>query len=128
MSPIRLSKLESATRAVLAFCEAINRHDIPGIMQLISDDCIYEDYTPAPDGAVYSGKAEISLYFHDFFRLSPHIHIEIEEIFGLGYRCVLRWKYEWVDDTGEKAYLRGVDIFKLQEGFICERLSYVKAS
>ncbi|MFU8774125.1 MAG: nuclear transport factor 2 family protein [Anaerolineales bacterium] len=119
-----MSRLESATRAVLAFSEAFNRHDVPGMMHLISDDCIYEDYTPAPDGAVYSGKAEITQYFHDLFRQSPHALIEIEEIFGMGYRCVMRWKSEWVDNAGEKRHLRGVDIFKLKEGFICEKLSY----
>jgi hypothetical protein len=37
MSPIRMSKLEAAMRVVLAFNEAFNRHDVPGMMQLMSD-------------------------------------------------------------------------------------------
>ena len=51
---------------------------------------------------------------------------EIEEIFGLGMRCVARWKYSWVDAEGERGYVRGVDILRVKNGAIYERLSYIK--
>jgi hypothetical protein len=35
--------------------EAINRHDVPGMMKLISDDCVFENTTPDPDSTRYSG-------------------------------------------------------------------------
>jgi hypothetical protein len=38
MSPIRMSRLESAMRLVLAFNEAFNRHDVAGMLQLMSDE------------------------------------------------------------------------------------------
>jgi len=126
MSPIRMSKLESAMRVVLAFNEAFNRHDVTGMMQLVSDNCVFENTDPAPDGAVYTGKEAISEFWQDIFRESPHAHIEIEEIFGLGNRCIMRWRYDWVDTAGENGHVRGVDIFQVKEGFICEMLSYVK--
>ena len=128
MSPIRMSKIESAMRAVLAFKEAFNLHDVAGITQLLSEDCIFEDFVPAPDGAVYSGKEAIARYWEDFFRESPHAHIEIEEIFGFGKRCIMRWKYEWVDAAGEKGHIRGVDIVRVKKDTICEKLSYVKGA
>ena len=37
----------------LEFNEAFNRHDVAGMMQPMSDDCIFENTGPAPDGAVY---------------------------------------------------------------------------
>ena len=126
MSPTRMSKVESATRLVLAFIEAFNRHDVGGMMELMSEDCIYEHNGPSPDGAVYSGKEAITQFWHDFFRESPPAHIEIEEIFGLGMHCVIRWRYEWVDAAGEKGHVRGVDIFKLKDGLNCEQFSYIK--
>ena len=46
MSPIRMSKLESAVRVVLEFNEAFNRHDVAGMMQLMSDDCVFEETFP----------------------------------------------------------------------------------
>jgi limonene-1,2-epoxide hydrolase len=126
MSPIRMSKLESAMRVVLAFNEAFNRHDVAGIMQLMSDDCVFENTNPAPDGAVYSGKEAVTQFWQEFFRESPQAHIEIEEIFGLDKRCVMRWRYDWVDATRQKGHVRGADIFKVIDGLICEKLSYVK--
>jgi predicted SnoaL-like aldol condensation-catalyzing enzyme len=126
MSPIRMSRIETAMRVVLAFNEAFNRHDVAGMMQLMSDDCVFENTNPAPDGTVYSGKEAVTQFWQDFFRESPQAHIEIEEIFGLDKRCVMRWRYDWIDETGQKGHVRGVDIFKVIDGLICEKLSYVK--
>ena len=126
MSPTRMSRLESSVRVVLAFNEAFNRHDLTEMMQLMSDDCVFENTGPAPEGAVYAGKEAITQFWQGFFRESPQAHIEIEEIFGLGIRCVMRWRYDWVDAAGKKGHIRGVDIFQVKNGSICEKLSYVK--
>lgn len=126
MSPIRMSKLESAVRTVLNFNEAFNRHDVAGMMELMGDDCVFENTQPAPDGTVYSGKTVITGFWQAFFRESPQAHIEIEEIFGLGERCIMRWRYSWVDMKGEGGHVRGVDIFRVTNGSIREKLSYVK--
>jgi predicted SnoaL-like aldol condensation-catalyzing enzyme len=121
MSPIRMSKMEAGIRLVLEFNDAFNRHDVPGMMQRMSDDCLFENTYPAPDGTAYKGKEAVTRFWEEFFRDSPGAHIEIEEIFGMGNRCVMRWRYEWGD-----GHVRGVDIFKVQEGLIAEKLSYVK--
>ena len=127
MSPFRMSKIEGGLRAVLAFNEAFNHHDVAGMMNLMSEDCLFENTAPAPDGTVYAGKEAVTQFWQDFFRASPQAHIEIEEAFGLGNnRVVMRWKYSWMDATGNKGHVRGVDIFKLRDGLICEKLSYVK--
>ncbi len=126
MSPRQMSRLESAIRIVLEFNEAFNRQDVAGMMQLMSDDCVFENTAPAPDGAVYSGKEAVTRFWQDFFRESPQAHIEVEEIFGLGFRCIMRWRYDWIDDAGKKGHVRGVDIFRVKDGAICEKLSYVK--
>ena len=126
MSPARMSKLEASTRLVLEFNEAFNRHDVAGMMQLMSADCSFENTYPAPDGTVYSGKETVTQFWRDFFRESPQAHIDIEEIFGLGERCVMRWRYSWVEMDGKQGHVRGVDIFRVREGSILEKLSYVK--
>jgi predicted SnoaL-like aldol condensation-catalyzing enzyme len=126
MSPIRISKLEAGMRVVLEFNEAFNRHNVAGMTHLMSDDCLFANTDPAPDGTVYKGKEAVTQFWQDFFRESPQAHIEIEEIFGMGFRCVMRWKYNWVEADGKPGHIRGVDIFKLKDGLICEKLSYVK--
>ncbi len=121
-----MTRLESATRVVLDFNDAFNRHDVAGMMQLMSDDCVFENTNPAPDGTVYSGKQAVTQFWEDFFRVSPHAHIKIEEIVGLGNRCIMRWRYNWVDATGTEGHVRGIDIFQVKNGLIQEKLSYVK--
>ncbi len=95
-------------------------------MQLMSDDCVFEDTHPAPDGTVFSGKEVVTRFWQDFFRQSPQAHIQIEEVLGLGIRCIMRWRYDWVDVAGKKGHVRGVDVFQVKNGSICEKLSYVK--
>jgi ketosteroid isomerase-like protein len=121
MSPAKLSRFETAVRIVLEFNEAFNRHDVNGMMKLMSEDCVFENTAPAPDGSAYAGKEAVTQFWQEFFRESPKAHIEIEEIFGFGNHCVMRWKYTWGD-----GHVRGVDVFKIKDELICEKLSYVK--
>jgi hypothetical protein len=121
-----MSKIEGATRLVLEFNEAFNRHDVGGMMRLMSDDCVFENTAPAPDGTVYTGKEAVTQFWQEFFRESPHAQIEIEEVFGFGNRCVMHWKYTWVDTAEKKGHVRGVDIFEIKVGLICKKSSYVK--
>jgi predicted SnoaL-like aldol condensation-catalyzing enzyme len=126
MSPIRMARVESGVRIVIAFNEAFNRHDVAGMIQLMSDDCVFENTAPPPDGAVYSGKEAVARFWQDFFRQSPHAQVKIEEIFGFGIRCIMRWRYDWVDGAGNAEHVRGVDLYQLKNGLIGEKLSYVK--
>jgi predicted SnoaL-like aldol condensation-catalyzing enzyme len=123
---MKMSRIETGIRNILAFNEAFNRHDVVGMMQFVSDTCVFESSAPAPDGALYTGKAAITQYWQDFFQQSPQAHRQIEDIFGLGMRCVMRWRYEGIDGAGGRKHIRGVDIFKFKDSLICEMLSYVK--
>lgn len=126
MSPTRMSKIENAARTVLEFNEAFNRHDVAAMMKLMSEDCVFENTAPPPDGTTYQGKEAVTRFWQEFFCQSPHARIEIEEIFSAGTRCVMRWKYHWVDLAGNAGHVRGVDIFRVKDGYICEKFSYVK--
>ena len=121
MAPARMSKVESGVRTILEFNDAFNRHDVDGMMKFASEDTIFENTDPAPDGTRYSGKEAVTKFWRDFFREAPQAHIDIEEIFGLGFHVVMRWKYSW-----GAGHVRGVDVFKFKDGLISEKLSYVK--
>jgi predicted SnoaL-like aldol condensation-catalyzing enzyme len=108
-------------RIVLDFNDAFNRHDVTRIADLLSNDCVFETTDPAPDGSTYRGKGAIIEYLQGFFQRSPQAHMEIEEIFGMGMHCIMRWKYTWGD-----GHVRGVDVFKIEDNLICEKFSYVK--
>jgi steroid delta-isomerase-like uncharacterized protein len=123
---MKMAKIEAAMRVALAFNDALNRHDVPAMMALMSEDCVFENTSPAPDGTRYVGKEAVAQFWQEFFRAAPQARIQVEEIFGLGWRCVIRWRYDWVDAAGQPGHVRGVDIFTVKDGLINEKLSYVK--
>jgi len=126
MSPIHMQRVESGMRAMIAFTEAHNRHDLDAMMELVSDKCIFETTTPAPDGTLCQGKESITQYWRELLAHSPDACIKIEDIFGFGLRCILLWSYSWIDEAGNKRHLRGVDICRVQDGIIQEVKSYIK--
>ena len=126
MSPVRMDRFESGIRLVIAFNEAFNRHDVPAMMEMMSEQVAFENTAPAPDGTLYKGRVAVSEYWQNFFTSSPHAHIIIDEIFGFGNRVVMLWRYNWEDSTGQPGHVRGVDIYRIVNNLITEKLSYVK--
>ena len=62
----------------------------------------------------------------DFFAASPDAHFTEEDCIVSGDRCVVRWRYEWTDADGRAGHVRGVDVMRVRDGKIAEKLSYVK--
>ena len=111
---------------VLQFQEALNRKDTAAMQRLLTPDTIFENTYPPPDGSRYAGREAVMAFWVEFFQASKEVSFEPEEIFAAGERCVLRWVYRWVGKDGTHGHLRGVDVFRLREGLIAEKLSYVK--
>ncbi len=126
MSPARMTKVEAGMRAALAFQAAFNRHDSAAIVALLTDDCAFEAASPAPAGTTFSGKEAIGRFWEQFFRATAQAQLETEEVFGFGARAILRWRRSWVDEEGRQHHLRGLSIFQVSDGLICQHLSYVK--
>jgi hypothetical protein len=113
-------------KTVIRFNEALNGRDVATMMDLMTEDCLFENTYPPPDGTHYVGQAAVQAFWEEFFRDSSQAHFEIEEIFAGQNRCVMRWVYRWADQAGQPGYIRGVDIYKLSNSLIAEKLSYVK--
>jgi limonene-1,2-epoxide hydrolase len=126
MTPARMDRIEAGVRTVMAFIEALNRRDVTGMMALMSEECNFESASPTPDGRRYTGKAEIEAYFQRMLDQSQEVKVKIEEAFGFGYRCIMLWRLDWSDTEGNVGHMRGVDIYRVQDGLIREQLSYVK--
>ena len=118
--------MSDATRTVVErFNEAFNRHDVDAIMSWMTEDCVFENTRPAPDGTRISGQIAVRAFWEEFFRRSPQAHFETEEMITAGDRCVIRWTYKWVRDE-KQGHVRGVDVFRVRDGKVAEKLSYVK--
>ena len=127
-SPLELTPdlVAQNTQAVVErFNEAFNRHDVDGIMQSMTADCVFENTRPAPDGTRLVGQAAVRSFWEEFFARSPQARFDTEDLFVAGDRCVVRWTYHWVRE-GKTGHVRGVDVFRVRNGQIAEKLSYVK--
>jgi len=117
---------KSTVTAVNRFNEAFNRHDVDAVMAAMTKDCVFENTWPAPDGERYEGREAVRSFWEKFFRSSPNSVFKAEEIFAGGDRCVVRWRYEWVEKDGKPGHVRGVDVVRVRDGKVAEKLSYVK--
>jgi len=118
---------ESETKATLdvirRFNEAFNRHDVDGVMALMTADCVFENTLPAPDGERFEGAGPVRAFWRTFFQSTPGARFETEEVFAAGERGVVRWIFRW-DDRG--GHVRGVDVIRVRDGKVAEKLAYVK--
>jgi ketosteroid isomerase-like protein len=108
------------------FNEAFNRHDVPGIMALMTDDVVFENTSPSPDGERFEGQEAVRGFWVRFFASSPNAHFETEDLFAAGDRATTRWRYTWKGDDGKEGHVRGVDVFRVRDSKVAEKLSYVK--
>jgi ketosteroid isomerase-like protein len=116
----------SETLAVVTrFNEAFNAHDVARIMASMTEDCVFENTRPAPDGERFEGQTAVRQVWEALFVRSPKARFETEEMFACGDRCVVRWIYHF-ERQGTKGHVRGVDVFRVRDGMVAEKLSYVK--
>ncbi|HLZ63024.1 MAG TPA: nuclear transport factor 2 family protein [Ktedonosporobacter sp.] len=108
------------------FGDALNRHDLQALMALMTDDCIFENTYPPPDGERFEGQEAVRGFWEEFFRASPQSDFQSEEVIANGDRCTVRWRYRWTNSDGSHGHVRGVDVFRVRNGRVVEKLAYVK--
>jgi len=111
----------STEATVNAFNDAFGRHDVDAVMALMTDDCVFENTLPTPDGERHVGQEAVRAFWNQFFADSPRAAFETEEMVVSGDRATVRWRFDWGD-----GHIRGIDLFKVRDGKVAEKLSYVK--
>lgn len=113
---------DNTLSVINAFNDAFNRHDVDDIMALMTDDCVFENTSPAPDGERFVGAAAVRGFWQRFFAGAPNAHFVSEDVFTCGDRGLVRWTYRWSDS----GHVCGVDVMRVRDGKVAEKLSYVK--
>jgi len=114
------------TRLVIdRFNEAFNRHDVDALAPLLTDDTVFEDTSPAPDGRRIEGKPAVVEHWRTWFARNADAVFETEDVIVSGDRAVVRWIYRKVR-KGQPWHLRGVDVFAVRDGKVAAKLAYVK--
>jgi uncharacterized protein (TIGR02246 family) len=112
------------SHAVQALVDSFNAawgdHDLDAATALITDDCLFDATGPAPDGEPYRGRDAVRAAWTPIFA-DASAHFTTEDAFVAGDRLVQTWRYDW--DGG---HIRGIDVIKVRDGKVSEKLSYVK--
>ena len=117
--------MEDPMQVVRRFNEAFNRHDVRELMSLMTDDVFFENTNPPPDGARFVGQADVRAFWERFFAANPDARFDTDEMFSVGDRVVVLCVYNKTKD-GKPWHLRGVDLFRIRDGKVSEKRSYVK--
>jgi ketosteroid isomerase-like protein len=113
-------------RVLAEFSAAFGRGDVDAIMSLMTDDCVFEATGPAPDGVRVAGAEAVRAVWEDLFGATKDALFAEEESFVADDRAVLRWLFTWTNEDGSDGHVRGVDVLRLRDGKVAEKLSYVK--
>jgi len=117
---------EQATRAAIAsFNEAFNRRDADGLAAFLTDDTVFEDTSPAPDGQRIAGKAAVVDFWRGWFARNPDARFDGEEMIVSGNCATVLWVYRKMRN-GQPWHLRGVDVFTARDGKVAAKLAYVE--
>jgi ketosteroid isomerase-like protein len=116
---------DQARRAIDSFNDAFNRHDADALAALLTEDTVFEDTSPAPDGRRVEGKVAVVEFWRGWFARNADARFETEEVIVSGNRAVVRWVYHKMRN-GQPWRLRGVDIFTVRDGKVAAKLAYVK--
>jgi uncharacterized protein (TIGR03086 family) len=105
---------------------AFGRGDVDAIMAEMTPDCVFESTSPAPDGTRVVGGQAVREQWQQLFDQTNDALFETEESVVLGDRAIIRWRFSWNESDGQRGHVRGVDILRLRDGKVAEKLSYVK--
>jgi uncharacterized protein (TIGR03086 family) len=108
------------------FGSAFDAAELDTVMDLVTDDIVFESTSPAPEGERFEGAEAVRAVWARLFADTDDPHFETEETVVLGDRAVVRWRYSWREASGDRGQVRGVDVLRLRDGKIAEKLSYVK--
>ncbi len=109
----------------IRFTDAFNRDDLDGVMAMMAEDAVYEEFT----GTVSCGKAAIRAAFEPQFRGDfGKMRFETEDLFADAAtgKALIRWVCRLETRRGPASW-RGLDILHFENGLVKQKLTYAKA-
>jgi steroid delta-isomerase-like uncharacterized protein len=118
-----MSTTEPILPLIEHFNEAFNQHDVEAVIKLTTEDIVFENTS----GGRFDGQEAVRAVLTRAFALMSKGWFDTEDMFAVGDRCVVLWTYTFNREQPEQGHIRGVDIFRVRDGLVAEKFSYVKS-
>jgi uncharacterized protein (TIGR02246 family) len=116
---------EALTDLTLSFTDAFNRDDLDGVMALMAEDAVYDEF----NGKRSVGKAAIREALVPQFRGDfGTIRFVTEDLFvdAAAQRALIRWACTLTANGVQRSW-RGLDVLHFANGLVTEKHTYAKA-
>jgi len=117
---------ESTLALLTRFEKAFNPLDVDALMSDMSEDVVFEHI--APEGAGmgrHQGQAAVRAAWESLPGMFPDFKLDIVDIFASADRGACRWSMTWRLEDGGEGMAQGCDVFRVRDGKITEKLSYI---
>ena len=117
-------------KALTAWQEAWDRHDLDGVMELFHEVVVFENWT----GARVQGRERLRGAWTPWFEDHGGFHFTMEDTFvdEAQQKALTRWRLDWPSNEkgheGKHETRRGVDVIRFEDGKIIEKLTYSKTT
>ena len=118
-----MSAMEQTLATIELFNEAFNRHDVEAVMDLMTDDIVFENTS----GGRFEGQEAVRAVLTRAFELMSMGWFDTEDMFAAGDRCEVLRTYSFNREEPERGQVRGVDVFRVRDGLVAAKFSYTKS-
>ncbi len=109
------------------FAAAFNRHDVDALMNMMTDDCVFEAAAGLEVfGTRYTGQAAVRAAFTQIFSASPDARWSDARHMVSGHRGFSEWTFTASRPDGKRVRVNGCDIFTLRDGRIAVKNAFRK--
>lgn len=109
------------------FADAWNRHDVDGIMSMMTTDCVmFMSAGPGADGLRLEGQDAVRAATVQAFKGLPDAQWNDATHFVAADRGVTQWTFTATRPDGSKIRSVGCDVFVFRDGLIAVKDSYRK--
>nr|WP_283254745.1 nuclear transport factor 2 family protein [Luteimonas galliterrae] len=96
---------QTTVEVIRRYNEAFEQHDPTLLSELVAEDCVIENTTPAPNGSRHVGR-EACLALWGRIAANPDIRFDIEAVEVADERATIRWRLRWGEDESESLPFR----------------------
>lgn len=110
-----------------AFSDALNRHDIDAVMEMMTDDCVFHAIAgPELVGKSFVGQAEVRQGLENAWKTAPDACWVDGEHFVIGDRGFSETTYKGTTTDGVRSEARMIDAFTFRDGKIAVKNAFRK--